>query len=56
MVKLKIARIRKRDGSMVPFDTAKIEQAIYKALLATKSGNKELAQAEPRTQVRVNYK
>jgi ribonucleoside-diphosphate reductase alpha chain len=43
MGKVKISQIRKRDGSLVPFDPAKIEQAIYKALVATKADNRELA-------------
>ena len=30
-----ISRIRKRDGSIIPFETGKIETAIYKALAAT---------------------
>lgn len=43
MGKHKIAEIRKRDASVVPFEPEKIELAIYKALLATKSGGRELA-------------
>jgi ribonucleoside-diphosphate reductase alpha chain len=43
MNKQKIARIRKRDGSVVPFEPEKIELAIHKALLATRSGGRELA-------------
>jgi len=31
MSKVKIAQIRKRDGSIVPFDARKIEDAIFKA-------------------------
>ncbi len=38
-----IAQIHKRDGSIVPFNPDKIEQAIYKALLAAKSGGRQLA-------------
>jgi ribonucleoside-diphosphate reductase alpha chain len=43
MGEIKISQIRKRDGSLAPFDPAKIEQAIYKALAATKAGNRRLA-------------
>jgi len=43
MGEVKISQIRKRDGSLARFDPAKIEQAIYKALAATKAGNRELA-------------
>ncbi len=44
MVKLqKITQIRKRDGTVVDFDASKIENAIYKAMSATKTGNRELA-------------
>ncbi len=46
MIKTKVtqvARIRKRDGSIVAFDAGKIENAIYKALTATKTGNRDLA-------------
>jgi ribonucleoside-diphosphate reductase alpha chain len=39
----KITRIRKRNGTIVPFDASKIEDAIYKALTATKTGTRELA-------------
>ncbi len=39
----KIARIRKRDGSIVAFEPNKIELAIYKALSATSAGGRELA-------------
>jgi len=39
----KVKQIRKRDGSIVRFEPAKIEQAIYKALVATKAGHKQLA-------------
>jgi len=45
MSKVKIAQIRKRDGSIVPFDATKIEDAIYKALVATKAGDRRLAAA-----------
>ncbi len=43
MGEIKISQIRKRDGSLALFDPAKIEQAIYKALAATKAGNRRLA-------------
>ncbi len=43
MSKVKISQIRKRDGSIVTFEPAKIELAIYKALRATRVGNKKLA-------------
>jgi ribonucleoside-diphosphate reductase alpha chain len=43
MNKAKVSQIRKRDGSIVPFDSNKIERAIYRALMATQTGNKELA-------------
>ncbi|MBI4334345.1 MAG: adenosylcobalamin-dependent ribonucleoside-diphosphate reductase [Chloroflexi bacterium] len=36
-------QIRKRDGTVVAFDPAKIEDAIYKALVATKSGDRQVA-------------
>ncbi|MBI2832697.1 MAG: adenosylcobalamin-dependent ribonucleoside-diphosphate reductase [Chloroflexi bacterium] len=40
---MKVTQVRKRDESIVPFEPEKIEQAIYKALLASKTGNRELA-------------
>ena len=40
---MKVRQIRKRDGSLVSFDPGKIEQAIYKALVATSAGGRELA-------------
>ncbi len=43
MSKLAITRVRKRDGSLVPFQPEKIERAIYKALLATRTGDEALA-------------
>jgi ribonucleoside-diphosphate reductase alpha chain len=43
MGETKIAQIRKRDGSLVPFDPGKIEAAIRKALRATKIYRAELA-------------
>ncbi|MBI2851600.1 MAG: adenosylcobalamin-dependent ribonucleoside-diphosphate reductase [Chloroflexi bacterium] len=43
MVQTKLIRIRKRDGSIVPFDAGKIELAIYKALAATGIDRWELA-------------
>jgi ribonucleoside-diphosphate reductase alpha chain len=43
MNKAKVSQIRKRDGSIAPFDPSKIEQAIYRALMATQTGNRELA-------------
>jgi ribonucleoside-diphosphate reductase alpha chain len=39
-----VTQIRKRDGSIVEFERNKIEAAIEKALAATKTGDKELAQ------------
>ncbi|MDO8579045.1 MAG: adenosylcobalamin-dependent ribonucleoside-diphosphate reductase [Dehalococcoidales bacterium] len=38
-----IKQIQKRDGSIVAFDAKKIEDAIYKALTATKTGDRKLA-------------
>jgi len=38
-----ITQIRKRDGSVVPFDASKIERAIFKALTATKKGTPQVA-------------
>ncbi len=38
-----ISQIRKRDGSLAPFNPEKIERAIYKALAATKADGKGLA-------------
>jgi len=43
MSEMKIPQIRKRDGSVVSFEPNKIQQAIYKALTATRAGGKELA-------------
>ena len=43
MFKSKISQIRKRDGSVVPFDASKIENALFKALTATKTGDHKLA-------------
>jgi ribonucleoside-diphosphate reductase alpha chain len=43
MKKAKVSQIRKRDGSIAPFDPNKIEQAIYRALMATQTGTRELA-------------
>lgn len=43
MIKTRINKIRKRDGSIVAFDSRKIENAIFKALEATKAGDRELA-------------
>lgn len=40
---VKIYKIKKRDGTIVPFDSTKIEDAIYKALAATKTGDRKLA-------------
>jgi ribonucleoside-diphosphate reductase alpha chain len=37
-----IRRIRKRDASLVPFAASRIENAIFKALSATKTGDNEL--------------
>jgi ribonucleoside-diphosphate reductase alpha chain len=38
-----VSRIRKRDGSIVPFDASKIEKAVQKALVATKADAEGLA-------------
>jgi len=43
MGKQGFTQIRKRDGSVVPFEPEKIELAIYKAMKATKAGNREAA-------------
>lgn len=43
MSKVTIARIRKRDSSIVPFDARKIEDAIFKALTAMKMGDRKTA-------------
>lgn len=39
----KVTQIRKRDGSVVPFDPGKIERAIESALMASRAGGRELA-------------
>jgi ribonucleoside-diphosphate reductase alpha chain len=39
----KITRIRKRDGSIVGFEEGKIENAIFKAMEATRTGSRDLA-------------
>jgi ribonucleoside-diphosphate reductase alpha chain len=39
----RVTKIKKRDGTVVVFDAAKIENAIYKALAATKTGDRKLA-------------
>lgn len=57
MEETRVNHIRKRDGSIVPFKPEKIEQAIYKALVATKAGGKEQASALAREAVaKVNGK
>ena len=38
-----IAQIRKRSGAVVPFEPGKIENAIFKAMEATKLGDRTLA-------------
>jgi ribonucleoside-diphosphate reductase alpha chain len=43
MDELKIPKIRKRDGSIVSFNPAKIERAIYQALVATGTDDPDLA-------------
>src|SRR3989304_410981 len=43
MMKSTLPQIRKRDGSLASFDPVKIEIAIYKALMATKTGDTDLA-------------
>ncbi len=40
---VKTRQIRKRDGSVVPFQSGKIQRAIHRALVATGAGNGELA-------------
>jgi non-canonical (house-cleaning) NTP pyrophosphatase len=45
MVKARVTtvnKIRKRDGTVVAFDPRKIEDAIYKALVATRTGSRKL--------------
>ncbi|MBI2850530.1 MAG: adenosylcobalamin-dependent ribonucleoside-diphosphate reductase [Chloroflexi bacterium] len=41
MTRQKVTRIRKREGSVVPFDSSKIEAAIYKAFVATSAGGRD---------------
>ncbi len=43
MAAITVTQIRKRDGSIVGFEPAKIEEAIYKALKATGAGERPLA-------------
>jgi len=43
MSNIKVTQIQKRDGSIVPFDSGKIERAIEGALMATRTGGRELA-------------
>ncbi|MDD5701952.1 MAG: adenosylcobalamin-dependent ribonucleoside-diphosphate reductase [Dehalococcoidales bacterium] len=43
MIESRISRIKKRDGSVVVFDSGKIENAIAKAMEATKSGSRQEA-------------
>lgn len=43
MIKTKLTKIRTRDDSIVAFDASKIEDAVYKALVATNSGDRRLA-------------
>jgi ribonucleoside-diphosphate reductase alpha chain len=38
-----VSKIRKRDGTVVAFDARKIEDAINKALVATRTGSRKLA-------------
>lgn len=45
MVKNKFKKIQKRDGSIMDFDQARITEAIFKALTATKKGGRRLAKA-----------
>jgi ribonucleoside-diphosphate reductase alpha chain len=42
---LKITQIRKRDGRILPFDKEKITNAIYKAIVATGSRDRSLAES-----------
>ena len=43
--RLRIMQIRKRDGRIVPFDKEKITNAIYKAIVATGSRDRALAES-----------
>lgn len=43
-IKNRIKQIQKRTGEIVPFQKKRIEEAIYKALTATNTGGKKLAQ------------
>ncbi len=43
MIESRISQIRKRDGAVVAFDSKKIENAIAKAMEATKSGSRQEA-------------
>ena len=42
---IKITRIRKREGHIVPFDKEKITSAIYRAIAATGSRDHALAES-----------
>lgn len=53
MTDTKISQIRKREGSVVPFEPKKIETAIYKALMATRAGDKEVASTLARRVVEI---
>ncbi|MGB9681062.1 MAG: ribonucleoside triphosphate reductase [Minisyncoccia bacterium] len=44
VIKNRIKKIQRRGGEIVPFQKKKIEEAIYKALTATNTGGKNLAQ------------
>ena len=36
-----IDKVKKRDGSLVPFDIEKIENAVWKSMKASKTGSKD---------------
>ncbi|MBM3133177.1 MAG: ribonucleoside-diphosphate reductase, adenosylcobalamin-dependent, partial [Chloroflexi bacterium] len=48
-----LRQIRKRDGSVQPFDPAKIERAINKAFVATREGSEQVAADLARKVVRI---
>lgn len=43
MIEARVTHVRKRDGSVVSFEPRKIEEAVFKALTATKAGDRTLA-------------
>ncbi len=52
-IKNHIKKIQKRNGEIVPFQKKKIEEAIYKALTATNTGGRKLAQELSNKVVRI---